>query len=180
MNILGIDLAGKRTNSTGICIVYDNKIEFKTVHSDKQILNITSEVNPDIIAIDAPIMHGKPRVRKVDKLLIKYRALPPSLPSMKSLTRRGSKLAAQLKTRYNVIEVFPTATAKILGIYSNNYREVEEKLDVKVKNKHELDAYLCALTAMMFLEGDAIEVGSEDGKVIVPKSSIYKSNGNGD
>ena len=169
MKILGIDLAGKATNPTGICILKDDKIEFKTVYSDKQIQEISSKVKPDIIALDAPIMQGKPRIREADKILKKYGTFPPSLSSMKSLTLRGSKLATQLKTYYNVVEVFPTATAKILGIYSKDYRETAAKLDIKVKNKHELDAYFCCLTAKLSLEGKTVKIGDEEGKIIVPK-----------
>lgn len=169
MKIIGIDLAGKTTNPTGICILKDDKTEFKTVYSDKQILDIPSRLKPDIIAIDAPIMYGEPRIRKADRILKKYGALPPTLSAMKSLTLRGSGLAARLATRYNVIEIFPTATAKILGIYSRNYRETVSKLDIKVKNKHELDAYLCYLTAKMFLEGKTVEIGNKTGTIIVPK-----------
>jgi len=169
LKILGVDLAGKTTNPTGICIVKDDKIEFKTVYSDKQILGISAKCNPDMIAIDAPMMQGEPRIREADRILKKYGAFPPSLLSMKSLTLRGSKIAAQLTTRYKVIEVFPTATAKILGIYNRNYKEIAAKLDIKVKNKHELDAYLCCLTAKMFLEGKTLEIGDAAGKIIVPK-----------
>ena len=169
MKILGVDLAGKTANPTGICILKDDKIEFKTVYSNKQILGISAEFKPDIIAIDAPIMQGEPRIRKADRMLKKYGAFPPSLPGMKSLTLRGSKLEVQLKTRHKVIEVFPTATAKILEIYNRNYGKTAEKLGIKVKNKHELDAYLCCLTAKMFLEGKTVEIGDEAGKIIVPK-----------
>lgn len=169
MKILGIDLAGKKVNPTGICILNNDTINFKTVFSDEQILEILLKFKPDIIAIDAPIMSGKPRTRKADILLKKYKALSPSMPTMKSLTIRGSKLATKLVGRFKVIEVFPTATAKILRIYSKNYREIESKLDINVKNKHELDAYLCCLTAKMFLEGKTTEIGDEAGKIIVPK-----------
>ena len=169
MKILGIDLAGKTTNPTGICSLKNDQIEVKTVYPDKQILEISAEFKPDIIAIDAPIMHGKPRIRKADRLLKKYGTLPPTLSTMKYLTIRGSGLTVKLATRYKVIEVFPTATAKILGIYSRNYRETAFNLDVKVKNKHELDAYLCCLTAKMFLHGKTITIGDDEGKIIVPK-----------
>lgn len=169
MKILGIDLAGKTTNPTGICLLNNDTLDFKTVFSDEQILEILSIFKPDIIAIDAPIMSGKPRNRKADKLLKKYKALSPSMPTMKSLTIRGSKLATKLVSQFKVIEVFPTATAKILRIYSKNYRKIVSKLEINVKNKHELDAYLCCLTAKMFLEGKTNEIGDEAGKIVVPK-----------
>ena len=169
LKILGIDLAGKSKNPTGICILKEDNIILKTVKEDKEILEIANTLKPDIIAIDAPIMHGKPKIRKVDRVLKKYKAFPPTLPSMIPLTIRGSKLAAQLSKYYHVIEVFPTATVKILGIYHKNYKETTAILDVKVKNKHELDAYICYLTGKMFLEGKTETVGDETGKVIIPK-----------
>lgn len=172
MTILGIDLAGKTTNPTGICIIKDSKIEFKNIYSDKQILGLCEEFKPDIIAIDASIMQGEPRIREADRILKKYGAFPPSLPSMKSLTLRGSEIAAKLATHYKIIEVFPTATAKILGIYNKNYKETVAKLGIKVKNKHELDAYLCCLTAKMFLEGKTIEIGNSTGKILCQSNNI--------
>lgn len=168
MKILGIDLAGNTTNPTGICILNNYEIDFKTISSDKQILEISSEIKPDIIAIDAPIMKGQPRIRQADKILKKFKAFPPSLPGIKSLTLRGSKLVDQLRIHHQVIEVFPTATAKILGIYNKNYKKTAKKLKIKIKNKHELDAYLCCLTAKMNIEGKTVEIGDREGKIIVP------------
>jgi predicted nuclease with RNAse H fold len=169
LKILGFDLAGKSKNPAFICILNDNKIEFITAYSDKQILEISIIFKPDIIAIDAPIMQGKPKIRKADKILKKYGAFPPSLTGMNSLTLRGSKLAKQLRTKYMVIEVFPTATAKILKKFNRNYKETAMNLGIKVKNKHEIDAYLCCLTAKMYLKGKTLEIGDEAGKIIIPK-----------
>ena len=171
MKILGIDLAGKPTNPTGICIIAGDEIELKTVYSDGSILEITAESTPQVIAIDAPLMRGQPRLREADKVLKQYGALPPSLPSMRDLTFRGSHLAAQLTPRYMIIEVFPTATAKILGIYNQDYRKMAETLDVNVNSKHECDAYLCCLTAKLFLAGKTMVVGDEEGTIMVPMSS---------
>ena len=58
MKILGIDLAGKPTNPRGICLLNNNKIKFKTVYSDDNIVKLTTKLKPDIIAIDIPIMEG--------------------------------------------------------------------------------------------------------------------------
>ena len=169
LKVIGIDLAGKTKNPTAICLLNDNELKFKIVKTNSQILKNCLDFKPDIIAIDAPIMKGKPRIRKADKILKKYKALAPSLPGMKSLTIRGSKLAEKLGSSFKVIEVFPTATAKILKIYSRNYKETAKKLNLKIKNKHELDAYLCCLTAKLFLEKKALKIGDKQGKIIVPK-----------
>lgn len=169
MKVVGIDLAGKQKNPTFICILFGKKTQFKIAYSDEEILNISRVVNPDIIAIDAPIMNGEPRIRTADRLLKKYKAFPPTLSGMKCLTKRGSKLALRFTSQFKVIEVFPTATAKILGKYGKDFRETAANFDIKVKNKDELDAYLCCLTGKMFLEGNTIAVGDDEGKIIVPK-----------
>ena len=90
---------------------------------------------------------------------------------MKYLTQRGSKLALQLASEFEVIEVFPTATAKILGFYHKKFKETASILKIKVKNKHELDAYLCCLTGKLFLEGKTEIVGDETGGIIIPKGN---------
>lgn len=169
MKVVGIDLAGKAKNPTGICILNNEKIELKTIHLDKEIFNIITNVKPELIAIDAPIIKGKIQIRKADRILKKYKAFLPTLPSMKDLTIRGSKLALTLSEICKVIEVFPTATAKILGIYNKNYKETIKNLDLNASNKHELDAYLCALTGKMHLNGDTDILGDRKGRVVIPK-----------
>jgi len=172
LKILGIDLAGKTKNPTGICILKDNDIILKTVKEDEEILEIVKTLKPDIIAIDTPIINGKPRIRKADIILKKYRTFPPTLPGMITLTIRGSKLATELSNYCRVIEVFPTASAKILGVYHKNYKETAEILDVKVKNKHELDAYICCLTGKMYLKKKTVSIGDEEGKIIIPENNL--------
>jgi len=175
LKIIGIDLAGKTENPTGICIFKNNETRFQTVYSDEQIFRIISEFKPDIIAIDAPLIPGgQPRIRKADKMLKKYKTLPPTLSGMKTLTLRGSKLADELKTKYKVIEVFPTATAKILGVYNKNYRETMKKLKINVENKHELDAFLCCVTAKMYLEKKTVIIGDKDGEIVIPIEEVAK------
>jgi predicted nuclease with RNAse H fold len=169
LKVLGIDLASKTKNPTGICILKEDNIILKTVNQDKEILDITNTLKPEVIAIDTPIMHGKPEIRKADIILKKFKAFPPTLPGMMTLTIRRSKLAVHLSKYSQVIEVFPTATAKILGIYHKNYKKTAAILNVKVKTKHELDAYICCLTGKLFIEGKTENVGDEKGKIIIPK-----------
>lgn len=173
LKIIGIDLAGKTKNPTGICLLNNDKLVIKIVKTNDQILKTCFDFKPEIIAIDAPIMKGKPRIRKADKILKKYKALPPNLPSMIQLTLRGSKLAEKLCSNFKVIEVFPTATAKILGIHDKNYKQTAEKLGIIIKNKHELDAYLCCITAKLFLEKKALKIGDKQGKIIVPREFLF-------
>ncbi len=172
MIVIGVDLAGKPSNPTGLCAKEGEGKVFKTVYSEKEITSFIEEFKPLVVAIDAPIMKGEPRIRLADKLLRRYGALPPTLESMRDLTIRGSRLAERLSKHYEVIEVFPTATAKILKIYRRDYRRTADILGVNVRNKHELDAYLCCLTAEYYLKGEVERIGDSDGWVIVPRKLV--------
>jgi len=171
MPVVGIDLAGKKSNPTGLCIL-DDKIAIETVYTDKEIVERIYQYRADkcIVAIDAPLMNRETiKVRLADRLLRKYGALPPTMKGMRSLVLRASNIVQEIEDRgYRVIEVFPTASAKILGVYDRDYRIVAGKLGIDVNSKHELDAYLCALTGKLFLEGKAMTVGNEEGMIVIP------------
>jgi predicted nuclease with RNAse H fold len=162
--IAGLDLAALPKNESGVCILKEGP-EFFILYEDEEILSFFKNFEPDIVAIDAPLME-EVRIRKADLLLKKYGAMPPTMQGMEILTRRARELVKRINCR--VIEVFPTATAKILGIYDKNWRNMAEKLRINVKSKHELDAYLAAYTAYLYLIGKAEEVGDEE-KVVIPK-----------
>ncbi len=62
MEILGIDLAGKPENPTGISILNVPNLEtlspdlkFKLLYKDGEILREIKKLKPDLIAIDAPL-----------------------------------------------------------------------------------------------------------------------------
>lgn len=101
--------------------------------------------------------------------------MPPTMKSMEKLTRRGTKIAKILSNKCKVIEVFPTATAKILDIYEKDYRKKADEKDLKVKNKHEYDAYLCCLTGKLHIENKTIQVGDKEGKIVIPKKKSRES-----
>ncbi len=161
----GIDLAAREKNPTGICIINDD-LFLDTVYKDDEILEFIHSMTPNIVAIDAPIM-ANPRMRDADRELKKYGAMPPSMPSMAELSRRAWNLSKKIGVQ--VIEVFSTATAKIIGVYSRDYREMALKLQINAKNRHEVDAYLAAYTAKLWWNGRAVEVGSKE-KIIIPKT----------
>lgn len=160
--VTGIDLAALPKNPTGMCTI-GTTVFLSTLHTDREILSYVHRMKPDIVAVDAPLME-KVRVREADRLLKKYGAMPPTMPSMKLLAERANHIVSQLDVQ--VIEVFPTASAKILGIYERNWRSMAEKIGVPARTKHELDAYLAAYTAHLFLLGRAELVG---GDVVIPK-----------
>jgi hypothetical protein len=45
MKIIGIDLAGKQENPSGIAILNGNKIKLLTIYSDNEILDLINELN---------------------------------------------------------------------------------------------------------------------------------------
>ena len=170
--IVGVDLAAKAENPTGFCFFENNFFLLKTLFSDDDIMKEVLVSNPDLVAIDAPIVKKEVKgVREADRALKRYGAMSLDLPSMQELMRRGTKIAEFLGKRgYDVIEVFPTATAKILGFYERDYRRSVRHLDVKLsfKNKHEYDAYLCCLTGKMHCLGETVQVGDENGRIVIP------------
>lgn len=172
MKAVGIDLAAKPKNPTGICIL-THEICLQTAYGDREIIELVYEAQPDIVAIDAPLVRGENRVRLADHLLKKYGAMPPTIPSLQSLVKRGNAISQVLSNRgLTVIEVFPTATAKILGIYCHNYKDMAKKCDIYPKNEHEMDAYLAALTGKLKLQGHTVDVGDTDGVITVPKEKM--------
>lgn len=162
MKVIGIDLAGKEENDTGLCVLIDKNIEVMLLHSDMEILKKIEEVKPDVIAIDAPfwIPKFKDRLtpwRHSEELLIKrgFNPISPTLPMMQLLANRAAHLVSVLKERkYNVIEVFARASEEIYGL-SKEPR----------KNKDEYDALICAFTGKSYLENNYENL---DG-VILPK-----------
>jgi len=162
---VGIDLAGRERNPTGMCSIYRNEREgvlLSTLYRDGDIIRYANVASPDIVAIDAPLIEGEIRIREGDRILKKYGALPPTMPSMRELSIRGQKIAGLINAE--VIEVFPTASAKILGFYSKDYREMASHLGIKARNRHEIDAYIAALTGILYLEGKT----EMAGEVVVP------------
>jgi predicted nuclease with RNAse H fold len=183
MKFIGIDLAGNPKNETGFCILEilteDKKIvNTSLLHSDSEILEKIKLINPELIAIDAPLTYAGMN-RKCDDELQSYGALPVTLRGMEILAKRGSNLAEQLKIQgYKYIEVYATASSKILGLHDKHEKEMQKKLlesnlsgdlDRRLLNKDELDSISCALTAYLHSLGATDEVGDADGKIIIPR-----------
>jgi len=143
---MGIDLAGKDKNPTGICIIKENKTSVKIVYKDEEILNEIEKHKPDVICIDAPFdFPSSGFFRESDKLLISegYKCLSPRFKGMQPLVIRAKKLVKLLKNRFTVIEVFPRATEHIFRLKPE-----------KGANPHKYDALLCALTGKCYLNGN--------------------------
>lgn len=137
LRIVGIDLAGVEERDTGFCILKDLKVESHILHGNKEIINKVLEVNPRVVAIDAPLAlplgrcclkddcscRGKGHFRKCDLELRKMGIsfFPITLGPMKKLTVRGIDLRKILeKGGVEVVETYPGGAQNIWGIPRRN------------------------------------------------------------
>ncbi len=160
MIFAGIDPAARERNITGIAIINEGRIEIYSAHRDDEIIKKIEKYEPSIVAIDAPMSLED---RNVDIYLRKYGALSLKIPAMQELAKRGMRIKRILENKYKVIEVFPTATAKILGFYDMKKKNMlsyfGEKFDIaKVRNEHEVDAIIAAYTAFLYAKGECVEM----------------------
>lgn len=163
---LGIDLAGKDKNPTGFAHMKDNEFFISKVYSDSEIISKTKELGPDVIAIDAPFSFPKQgffRQCDLDLRKMGFYTLSPRLKHMEILVLRCQKILDGLKDlKCKIIEVFPRATEKILGIDKKFVRMKFGKI-----SKDEYDAILCAITGKLYMEGKCREIGDMD-KIVIP------------
>jgi predicted nuclease with RNAse H fold len=193
MIVIGLDLAANHKKQSGFCILNEN-LEVKTflLFTDNEILEYVKRYDPELIAIDAPLSLPLGRTSLEEKSNIHLRLcdrellglgikfFPITLGPMRKLTERGIKLKQMLENfGYKVIEVFPGATQDILGLVRKNQgvnklREGLISLGIKgIKyemSDDELDAITCALTGLLYLRGECIELGDKkEGILIIPK-----------
>lgn len=182
VKVVGIDLAGNPKNDTGFCCmeIKDDKkyVSTRILHSDSEIIDKLMEIKPELIAIDAPLTYTGVN-RKCDEDLHKYGALPVTLKGMETLARRGTRLAAKLKRmNFRFIEIFSTATAKILGFYDKKEIVMQRNLiksgiggDIEKRflTRDELDAIFAAITACLYLNGSTEAVGDDNESIIIPR-----------
>ena len=184
MKIIGIDLAGNPKNDTGFCILNvenetgEKSVTTRILHSNSEIIKKIIQIKPELIAIDAPLIFSG-KQRECDNKLRKYGALPVTLKGMEVLAVRGAGLADELEQMHlNFIEVFSTASAKILGLHKSRGTLIQKELinmglkgdtEKRMLSKDELDAIFAAITGYLYLIGQSESIGDENGKIIVPK-----------
>lgn len=187
--IIGIDLAGKKENPTGIALLKNLLVTANIVYTTEEILEIITNKRPIITAIDAPLSLPKQgSLRKADREMIKrgYKVFPPGLPAMMQLTLRGIKINKLITEKgYKTIEVHPTSTRKALNMPLKDWKEIQktfEKMGLKgdvqlrmLKN-HEIDAVTSALTAFLYINYQTEALGNiEEGYIIVPKKTDWRT-----
>ena len=192
MSIIGLDLAGVESRPTGLCILKRMKAETCLVYGDEEILKRAEEIEPELVAIDAPLSLPSGRksidqrtnvhLRECDKELLRrgIKFFPVTLGPMRKLTSRGINLKRALESRrFRVVEVYPGGAQDILGIPRKQQglekmRAGLEKLGIRGLNNrmsdHELDAVTCALVGKLMLDGKTVAYGTPEQTIVMPKN----------
>jgi hypothetical protein len=190
MSVVGLDLAGVETRPTGFCILENMKAGTFLFYADQEINEKIEEVNPKIVAIDAPLSLPTGRksleertsthLRECDKELLRrgIKFFPVTLGPMRKLTARGIQLRKTLESKHSkVIEVYPGGAQDILGIprkqkglqkLGSGLKKLGIKGIVDTMNADELDAVTCAYVGKLYLEGKAVTYGTADQAIIMP------------
>jgi predicted nuclease with RNAse H fold len=190
--VVGIDLAGSPKRNTGICTLEGDTItSCAIVHTDREIIDHVEEVEPSLIAVDAPINlpPGRKSIddrngehfRPCDRELLKrgIRFFPITLGPMRLLTKRGIRLKKIFsRCGYRVVEVYPGAAQDIWNTGRKQdglqgLRKGLQKLGVKGLEKRmngdELDAVTAAIVGQLFLSGNAEILGNfRGGAIVIP------------
>lgn len=189
--IVGLDLAGVANRPTGFCVLKKLRVDTGLVYEDEEIIRKTRQVEPQVVAIDAPLSLPKGRksieektsthLRECDKELLRRRIkfFPITIGPMRKLTTRGIELKQILEDRNTkVIEVFPGGAQDILNIPRkqrglDKLRNGLEKLGIKGLiedlSDHELDAVTCAYVGHLFLKGKTCAYGTGNEVMVMPE-----------
>lgn len=194
--VVGIDLTGSAKRETGWALMEGANASTKSLATDDELLAETIAAKPDLVSIDSPLSLpdgwtdpetncGLPIYRKCE-LALKRMGISVFwclLPSMKSLTTRGMRLAAVMRQAgLKVIESYPGAAQDLLGIPRKGASLEELKWGlaragikgdyVTTRVTHdEVDAITSALVGLFYLADDYIALGSpSEDYLIVPKS----------
>lgn len=201
--IVGIDLAGKTSSRTGLCLLEGNFAQTKVAHTDEDIIQFVQNSQPNLISIDAPLSLPKGRSnvydddpsRKTAGIMrycereLKHRDInsyPALIRSMQELTKRGICLAEQFrKIGYPVIECFPGAAQDVVQLPRKRTDESLLKQGLikfgingpfrKQPICHdELDAITASLVGQFFISGFYEPLGiPEENDMIIPQK-VYR------
>ncbi|MEM1895678.1 MAG: DUF429 domain-containing protein [Nanopusillaceae archaeon] len=159
--IVGIDLAAKEKNKTGLCYK-DTILKFKIVYTNEEILEIIKSIKPDIVVIDAPLSKEKIPFRDSDLELLRrgFRPMPLSIKSIFELANRGILIKNEIEKtmKSKVLETFPRAVEKILGFKYEKFKHY-------FKSKHLYDSWLCYLAGLYYSIGKSENING----IIIPK-----------
>jgi len=109
MVVIGIDLAGKRENPSGLAIWKNKRAKTSLVYVDQEILENITRNKPTLTAIDAHLTLPKGGVTEKGGEINdreRHRIFPPKLPAKEELSIRATKLNTLIAERgYKATEV---------------------------------------------------------------------------
>lgn len=197
--IVGIDLAGRTSSRTGLCVLQGNDAKTQVLHTDEDILQFVQAERPDLISIDAPLSLPRGRTTVYDddptreeagilrycERVLKGRGVnsyPALIKSMQELTKRGIQLAEWLRSQgFPVIECFPGAAQDVIQLPRKRTDESLLKRGLSefgirgefqtVQVCHdELDAITAALVGQFFVSDYYEPLGiPEENDMIIPQ-----------
>jgi predicted nuclease with RNAse H fold len=185
---IGIDLAGLSKTSTEPALLEGKAVKTSLIYTDSEILESIPRNTPLFIAIDAPLSLPKKgeTFRKADIEMVKkgYRVFSPTLPAMKKLTLRATRLNRLIEENaHKTIEVHPTSTRKALQMPLKDWKTIQEalktlglkgELETRPLATHEIDAVTAALTATLHMAKQTEQAGEEEDCIIVPQKRNWR------
>jgi uncharacterized protein YprB with RNaseH-like and TPR domain/predicted nuclease with RNAse H fold len=190
--IVGIDLTGSERRATGWALMQGAAVTTKSLRTDDELIRETLAANVDLVSIDSPLSlpegYGSADVPIYRKCELGLKRMGISvfwclLPSMQTLTRRGIRLAHELrKAGSKVIESYPGAAQDILAIPRKKASLEELKWGLSRAGiagdfptadvtHDEVDAITSALVGLFYLADDYIALGTPtEGYLICPRS----------
>jgi len=57
--LIGLDLAGKSSRPSGICLWWGKEVRTFVLYTDNEIIRLVKIFQPDIVAIDAPLSYSR-------------------------------------------------------------------------------------------------------------------------
>lgn len=179
MSVAGVDLAASHENETGVAIIDGGKVKVFSVFSFDEIIH--SVKSADTVAVDAPLSLPRGRCclrtdcscsrhghfRRADLEIRRYGSvLPLTWRGMRELTMRGIRIREALEPHgVEVIETHPRTAERMMKSAG-----LQLKLDSNTPTVHQMDALTAALVALLYSEGNFIELGDpSEGTIILPE-----------
>jgi uncharacterized protein YprB with RNaseH-like and TPR domain/predicted nuclease with RNAse H fold len=194
--VVGIDLTGSEKRATGWALLEGSDATTKALRTDDELIAETLRAQPDLVSIDSPLSMpegvvdpdnvGEYPIYRKCELALKRMGISVFwclLPSMKSLTARGTRLASEFRARgLDVIESYPGAAQDLLGIPRKgaSLEELKQGMGrIGIRGDYltehvchdEVDAITSALVGLFYLADDYIALGTpKEEYLIVPRS----------
>jgi histidinol phosphatase-like PHP family hydrolase/predicted nuclease with RNAse H fold/dephospho-CoA kinase len=195
---VGIDLTGSENKPSGWALLTGKEATTKQIKGDKELIDATLEVMPDIVSIDSPLTLPKGRcctkedcscskygiTRYCERMLMKFGigVYPCLIPSMVNLTDRGIRLASSLRSKgLTVIESYPGVAQDVLNIPRkrkgighlvtgiSSFGICGDYVSHNVSHD-EIDAITSALVGYFYANDQYVKLGTREEKyLIIPR-----------